>query len=60
MVLEPYRFDTIVKKELMDLGYQLNERNSRVIGKVAGILRLSDGSYEGGADPRGDDTAIGF
>ena len=52
--------DTIVKKELMDLGYQLNERNSRVIGKVAGILRLGDGSYEGGADPRGDDTAVGF
>ena len=60
VVLEPYRFDTIVKKELMDLGYQLNERNSRVIGKVAGILRLADGSYEGGADPRGDDTAVGF
>ena len=60
VVLEPYRFDTIVKKELMDLGYLLNERNSRVIGKVAGILRLGDGSYEGGADPRGDDTAVGF
>ena len=59
-MMEPNQFDSIVKKELQDLGYNLLERNSLVIGKVEGILRLKDGTYEGGADPRGDDTAVGY
>lgn len=60
VMIEPNQFDSIVKKELQGLGYQLLERNSLVIGKVEGILRLKDGTYEGGADPRGDDTAVGY
>ena len=60
VMMEPNQFDTIVKKELKALGYNLLERNSLVIGKVEGILRLKDGTYEGGADPRGDDTAVGY
>ncbi len=58
--IEPNRFDSITKKELTRLGYQLYERNSSVIGKVDAILVLKDGKLEGGADPRGDDTAVGF
>jgi gamma-glutamyltranspeptidase/glutathione hydrolase len=60
VMLEPNQFDSIVKKELIDLGYKLDERNSRVIGKVNAILVQKDGGYEGGADKRGDDTAVGF
>ena len=60
VMMEPNQFDTIVKKELKALGYNLLERNSLVIGKVEGILRLENGTYEGGADPRGDDTAVGY
>lgn len=60
VMIEPNKFDPKVKEELKRLGYTLDERDSRVIGKVEGILLLKDGTYEGGADPRGDDTAVGF
>lgn len=60
VMIEPNQFDSIVKKELTDLGYKIDERNSRVIGKVNAILVQKDGTYEGGADKRGDDTAVGF
>ena len=53
-------FDTIVFKSLRKLGYELDQSNSQVIGKVDAILVLPNGQLEGGADPRGDDTAEGF
>ncbi|RSC92741.1 gamma-glutamyltransferase [Tenacibaculum singaporense] len=58
--MEPKGFDEQVKKDLQQLGYKLDETNSPVIGKVDAILVLSNGKLEGGADPRGDDTAVGF
>ncbi|WGH75722.1 gamma-glutamyltransferase [Tenacibaculum tangerinum] len=58
--MEPKGFKKQVKKELQQLGYELDETNSPVIGKVDAILVLSNGKLEGGADPRGDDTAVGF
>ncbi|MEQ6123235.1 gamma-glutamyltransferase [Pseudotenacibaculum sp. MALMAid0570] len=60
VMIEPNQFDENVKNELKKLGYKLDERDSRVIGKVEGILVLKNGKFEGGADPRGDDTAVGF
>ena len=53
-------FDKTLIKNLEKLGYSINEKVTPVIGKVDGILVLEDKSYEGGADYRGDDTAIGF
>ncbi|MDT7833236.1 gamma-glutamyltransferase [Flavobacteriaceae bacterium S356] len=60
VMIEPNKFDSITKAELGGLGYVIDERNSRVIGKVDAILVLKNGKLEGGADPRGDDTAVGF
>ena len=58
--MEPNGFDTNTKEKLKQLGYKILEKNSTVLGKVEGILRLKNGKLEGGADPRGDDTAVGF
>ncbi|MCF7559984.1 gamma-glutamyltransferase [Sabulilitoribacter multivorans] len=58
--MEPNLFDKSIINQLQKLGYIINEQDSPIIGKVDGILVLDDKSYEGGADYRGDDTAIGF
>ncbi len=53
-------FDTIYFESLKQKGYQISQGKSRILGKVDAILILPDGRLEGGADPRGDDTAVGF
>ena len=58
--MEPNGFDKKTKQKLESLGYQILERNSLIIGRVDAILVLPNGTLEGGADPRGDDAAIGF
>lgn len=45
---------------LRALGYPIDLNRVRDIGRVDGILKLEGGGYEGGADPRGDDTAVGY
>ncbi|RYU90992.1 gamma-glutamyltransferase [Mucilaginibacter terrigena] len=45
------------KDKLVKKGYKLTKRGA--IGRVDGILKTSTG-YEGGADPRGDDTKLGY
>jgi len=58
--MEPNSFSDTTKNELEHLGYSILERNSLIIGRVDAILVLPNGRLEGGADPRGDDTAVGF
>jgi len=58
--MEPRGFNNSIVKALEAKGYTIDESNSVVIGKVDAILVLANGQLEGGADPRGDDTAIGF
>ena len=57
---EPNSFDTKILENLRSKGYQINEKNNPIIGKVDAILVLPNRKLEGGADKRGDDTAAGF
>ena len=55
--IEPNRISTIQMERLKQKGYEFS--NSASIGLVEGILVLPSGKLQGGADSRGDDTALG-
>ena len=57
---EPNSFPKDSLNYLEEKGYKVIEKNSIILGKVDGIRILPNGKLEGGADKRGDDTAVGY
>lgn len=60
VTFEPNTFDNSTIDTLKAKGYLISEKTTPVIGKVDAILVLPNKTLEGGADFRGDDTAVGF
>lgn len=58
--VEATSFDAKTIKDLENKGYVIDYKNPSSIGTVDAILVHPDGSFEAGADKRGDDTAVGF
>ncbi len=56
--LEPKAVNENVRETLKLKGYSLKERST--YGRVNGILLNADGTYQAGADHRGDDRTEGF
>ena len=60
VTFEPDAFGTDLLDSLSAKGYHVRQENSVILGKVDGVLVLPNGTLEGGADHRGDDTAVGY
>lgn len=56
--VEEKAIDLETRKSLEKDGYKLNVRGP--IGRVENIVILQDGRLQTGADPRGDDKAMGY
>jgi gamma-glutamyltranspeptidase/glutathione hydrolase len=60
ITFEPNKFDPNLLQSLNDIGYNSEEKKSKIIGKVDAILVDDDGIITLGADYRGDDTAVAY
>lgn len=58
-VFEPDGLPKELTEKLLKRGHKLEEQQN-TIGRMGAIRRLPDGRLEAGADPRGDDTAMGY
>lgn len=57
ILYEKNGLDSLAIKRLQEMGHKMEPRSA--IGKIDAVLLLPDGTMQGGADPRGDDTAVG-
>jgi len=57
VILEPKQFDLNLILNLNNIGYNIEERFSRIIGRVDAIMIDDNGVISTGADPRGDDSS---
>ncbi|WP_276349148.1 gamma-glutamyltransferase [Daejeonella sp. JGW-45] len=58
IAMERKALDSMTVVRLTQKGYKFRDRGP--IGRVDAILKTKWGYYEGGADPRGDDTTLGW
>ena len=56
--VEKEALDSVTTQKLEQKGYKISPHGP--IGRVDAILKTKWGYYEGGADPRGDDTKLGW
>ena len=56
--VEAGALDTLTRQRLEKKGYKIVDH--KPIGRVDAIMKTKWGYYEGGADPRGDDTKLGW
>lgn len=56
--IEDKALDSLTLQQLKNKGYKILPRGP--IGRVDAILKTKWGYYQGGADPRGDDKAVGW
>ena len=57
VILEPKQFDLNLILNLNNIGYNIEEQFSRIIGRVDAIMIDDNGVISTGADPRGDDSS---
>ncbi|RYG00300.1 MAG: gamma-glutamyltransferase, partial [Chitinophagaceae bacterium] len=58
VAVESNALDSLTTEKLKAKGYKFVNRGA--IGRVDAILKTKWGYYQGGADPRGDDKAVGW